>query len=346
MTLATTSSPIDHVWDAVLRTICDDNFTVSLPKGVPEASWAVIRQWKADRPANKRLELLGDSILSSSLVMQMFHLEELESGAIAQVKAVLQSNLVLSVLAEKGDRAVIHYAERASILKTVKGLLQRGKWGEVAVTIPKRDFKPIADRFEAVLGALCILEGHEEACKWVSGVFRPLVEAGLAADRQVRGTSKAVASSVNVSQSTNTADSTMVGRKRLREELQEPMMTTAKRTKAAATDGDVSHEDPTIYLTTVRSHPTVVQASTDVVKLISAVGPSQPSNSIRNSVRTTQKASRPVVIDLNNYDYDYDSDRSESNRSEIEYEDLDDSDRDGAEEDNEDELWWETYLAN
>ena len=76
---------------------------------------------------------------------------------------------------------VLVFAERPSILSAIKDLL-RGQNPDIN---PRgaRGYKPIADRFEALLGKLFTLRGMEGSLQWLSTIFTPLIVAGSAAGK-------------------------------------------------------------------------------------------------------------------------------------------------------------------
>lgn len=60
-----------RIQNAVLRKICDDNFTASRPD-VPREKYKSIRNWVDDKHENERLETVGDSILLACLTLRMY----------------------------------------------------------------------------------------------------------------------------------------------------------------------------------------------------------------------------------------------------------------------------------
>ena len=101
-----------------------------------------------------------------------------------RIKSVLQSNLVLALLAERSDGEVLSSAKKPSILSAVKSGLECNKGlAAMQTDLPRKDYKPLADRFEALLGALFVTKGMDVARRWILCIFEPLIAAGIAADR-------------------------------------------------------------------------------------------------------------------------------------------------------------------
>ncbi|KZV63417.1 hypothetical protein PENSPDRAFT_757959 [Peniophora sp. CONT] len=198
----------NRILNAVLRKICDDDFKASLPKDVPRKEWRAIRQWEQDPHNHNRLEILGDSVLRAGLCSKLFQDDKLDCGVISQLKDVLLSNLVLAMVAEKCDIKLISRTNFHSVLGLVKDLLKRDERGvKVKVAIPRSQFKPIADRYEAVIGALSTRIGMDGACRWVETAFEPLVIAGL---EGYNSRTKTMAAST-------TSNTTWKGKKRMRQ---------------------------------------------------------------------------------------------------------------------------------
>lgn len=193
----------NRILNAVLRRICDSDFVTSLPEDVPRREWRAIRQWEEDKHKHNRLEIIGDSVLRAGLCSKLYQDEELGCGIITvrsslrvttdpevlamilmsrwqQLKDVLLSNLVLAMLAERCDKRLLSRIKFRSVVELVRELLERDERGEkIRLAIPRSQFKPIADRYEAVIGALCFRVGMDGACRWVETAFEQLITAGL-----------------------------------------------------------------------------------------------------------------------------------------------------------------------
>ncbi|VDB83262.1 unnamed protein product [Peniophora sp. CBMAI 1063] len=173
-----------RILNAVLRRICEDDFTVTRPD-VPREKYKSIRRWYDDRHENERLETVGDSILWMCFTLRMYEQEDATPGMITKLKNVLLSNMVLALVAEKSDSRLPVAYKTCSFLHDVQELLERQKRGEqVKVRLPKARFKPTADKLEALAAALHMAHGLDAARQWFDSTFEPLIEAGIESTRQ------------------------------------------------------------------------------------------------------------------------------------------------------------------
>ncbi|KZV63418.1 hypothetical protein PENSPDRAFT_738785 [Peniophora sp. CONT] len=328
MDLTPASLRMGRIWTAVLQLVCNDDFVVCLPEAVPQASWQSICRWEERTLRCKCLAFLGDSILQHSLSVRLFHDEDSECGTMARVKSVLQSNLVLALLAEKSDPDLTSYANKPSILDVVNGLLERDQRSEkVAVmSVPRSAYKPLADRFEALLGHLSELISNDAAHQWVLATFEPLIAAGLAADKLEAARTGKEMSMSSMSDWSESSDNNIIIKREKRKREEEPQgPTSVKRTKAGAelcSDSEGNASNPCLG-----EKLTVVPVAAETIDLAR----NDYYEAAKSDLPTKCPLFRPIVIDLNKYDYEHDSDWSDSNRSEIEYEDDEDDDAEDSE---------------
>ncbi len=110
--------------------------------------------------SNQRLEFLGDSVLSYVIASKIFSIyPNCDEGDLTKIRAALVCEKSLAELARQMDLG--------SGLKLGKSEARSG--GD-------RKDSVLADTFEAVLGAIYLDSGIEEATKWVLDVFGDKIE--------------------------------------------------------------------------------------------------------------------------------------------------------------------------
>lgn len=111
-------------------------------------------------PHNERLEFLGDSVLNCAVAALIFrHFPALTEGSLSRIRANLVNQQSLAELAQT--------LELGKLIRFGDGELKSGGHGRPSI---------LADALEAVLGAIYLDGGFEQAEKVVAALFAPSLQ--------------------------------------------------------------------------------------------------------------------------------------------------------------------------